>query len=160
MNERIGIGYDIHRLVAGRRLVLGGVEVPYTHGLLAHSDGDVVLHALTDALLGACGQPDIGELFPDTDPAWRDADSRRFAQTALERMRAAGLQVAHVDIIIHAQAPKLGPHKARIRAAVAQLLDVPLERVGLKARTNEELDAIGRGEALAAWAAVLLAARP
>ena len=160
MNERIGIGYDIHRLVAGRRLVLGGLEIPHTHGPLAHSDGDVVLHALTDALLGAGGQPDIGELFPDTDPAWRDAESRRFVSAALARVQAAGLRVANMDVIIHAQTPKLGQYKAHIQAALAQLVDVPLERVGVKARTNEGLDAIGRGEALAAWVAVLLTAAP
>ena len=160
MNERIGIGYDIHRLVAGRRLVLGGLEIPHTHGPLAHSDGDVVLHALTDALLGAGGQPDIGELFPDTDPVWRDAESRRFVSAALARVQAAGLRVANMDVIIHAQTPKLGPYKARIQAALAHLVDVPLERVGVKARTNEGLDAIGRGEALAAWVAVLLTAAP
>lgn len=157
MQPRIGIGYDLHRLVAGHRLILGGVEIPFDRGLLGHSDADVVLHALTDALLGASGQPDIGDLFPDHDPAWKDADSRQFVREALRRACAEGHRVSNVDLIIHAQQPRLGPLKEQIRASVAQLLGISPDRVGIKATTNEGLDAIGRGEALACWAAVLLA---
>jgi 2-C-methyl-D-erythritol 2,4-cyclodiphosphate synthase len=157
MDTRIGIGYDLHRLVEGRALILGGLPIPYDRGLLGHSDADVVLHALCDALLGAIGQPDIGDLFPDTDPAWKNADSRRFVRAALERVHAAGYQVGNVDLIIHAQQPRLGPHKAQIGAAIAELLGLPPDRVGVKETTNEGLDAIGRAEAIACWAAVLLA---
>ncbi|MEW6250461.1 MAG: 2-C-methyl-D-erythritol 2,4-cyclodiphosphate synthase [Planctomycetota bacterium] len=156
MSYRIGIGYDIHRLVAGRALRLGGIEIPAERGLLGHSDADIVLHAVTDALLGAAGQPDIGELFPDTDPAWAGAASRIFLAEALRRVRGAGLAVVNADVIIHAQQPRLRPYKERIRAALAEQLGIPTQRVGVKARTNEELDAVGRGEALACWASVLL----
>lgn len=156
MGTRIGIGYDVHRLVPGRPLKLGGVTIPCERGLLGHSDADAVLHALCDALLGAVGQPDIGELFPDNDPRWKDADSRRFVEEALQRVSDAGYRVANVDLVIHAQQPRLGPHKEQIRAAVARLVGVPLDAVGVKATTNEGLDAIGRGEAIACWAAVLL----
>lgn len=156
MGMRIGIGYDVHRLVPGRPLKLGGVTIPFERGLLGHSDADAVLHALCDALLGAAGQPDIGELFPDNDPRWKDADSRRFVQEALRRVSNAGYSVANVDLIIHAQQPRLGAYKEQIRAAVAQLVGVARDAVGVKATTNEGLDAIGRGEAIACWAAVLL----
>ena len=139
-------------------MILGGVQIPSERGLLGHSDADVVLHALCDALLGAAGQPDIGDLFPDTDPRWKDADSRQFVRAALERVHAAGYSVSNVDLIIHAQRPRLGAHKAEVRASVAELLQLPPESVGVKATTNEGLDAIGRGEALAAWASVLLVA--
>ncbi len=156
MGQRIGIGYDLHRLVEGRPLILGGVQIAYDRGLLGHSDADVVLHALCDALLGAAGQPDIGELFPDTDPAWKDADSGRFVAEARERVRHAGLAIENVDLIIHAERPRLSPHKQQMRESIADLLKLPTERVSLKATTNEGLDAIGRGLALACWAAVLL----
>lgn len=149
MSDRIGIGYDLHRLVAGRALVLGGVRIAHERGLLGHSDADVVLHALCDALLGAAGQPDIGELFPDSDPAWNDADSRQFVVEALTRVRTAGFEVVNVDLIIHAQQPRLGPQKERIRSAVAELLGLMPQRVGVKATTNEGLDAVGRGDAIA-----------
>jgi len=153
---RIGIGYDLHRLVPGRPLILGGVPIPHEQGLLGHSDGDVVLHALCDALLGALGEPDIGELFPDSDPAWKDADSRRFVSEVRARVQAAGYRVSNIDLILHAERPKLSPYKSQIRQTVAELAGLPPERVGLKAKTNEGLDAVGRGEALACWAAVLL----
>jgi 2-C-methyl-D-erythritol 2,4-cyclodiphosphate synthase len=156
MGTRIGIGYDVHRLVPGRPLKLGGVTISCERGLLGHSDADAVLHALCDALLGAVGQPDIGEFFPDSDARWKDADSRRFVEEALHRVSNAGYSVANVDLVIHAQQPRLGPHKEQIRAAVAQLVGVPRDAVGVKATTNEGLDAIGRGEAIACWAAVLL----
>ncbi len=156
MDVRIGIGYDLHRLVEGRALILGGVMIPDGLGLLGHSDADVVLHALCDALLGAMGQPDIGELFPDRDPAWKDAESRVFVAEALARVRAAGYQVSNVDLVIHAERPRLGPHRDRIRGSVARLLGVAEGRVGVKAKTNEGVDAVGRGEAIACWAGVLL----
>lgn len=159
MDWRIGIGYDVHRLVPGRPLKLGGVTIPCDRGLLGHSDADVVLHALCDALLGAVGQPDIGELFPDSAPEWKDADSRRFVREAVQRVAIAGHTVANADLIVHAQQPRLGPFKTQIQAAVAELVGVPPGRVGVKATTNEGLDAIGRGEAIACWAAVLLARR-
>ncbi len=156
MSYRIGIGYDLHRLVAGRPLVLGGVPIAHDRGLLGHSDGDVVLHALCDALLGAAGQPDIGDLFPDSDPAWKDADSRRLLAAVVTRIRSLGYEIANADLIIHAQQPRLGAQKPRMAACVADLLGLSVERVGVKAKTNEELDAVGRGEAIGCWAAVLL----
>lgn len=161
MAARVGMGYDLHRVAAGRPLVLGGVRVPWDRGLAGHSDADVVLHALCDALLGAAGQPDIGELFPDTDARWSGADSRVFVVEALARVRAAGYAVQNVDVIIHAQQPRLGPHKEQIRTTLGELLAVPRGCVGLKAKTNEGVDAVGRGEAMACWVSVLLdSARP
>lgn len=157
MTCRTGIGYDVHRTAAGRPLRLGGVEIPCEFGLSGHSDADVVLHALCDALLGAAGLGDIGELFPDTDPAWCDADSRTFVAEVLRRVRAAGFTVCNLDLIIHAERPSLGPHKATIRTAVAGLLELSPEAVNVKATTAEGLDAVGRGQAIACWAAVLLA---
>ncbi len=159
LSFRTGLGYDLHRLVPGRPLVLGGVRLPYERGLLGHSDADVVLHALCDALLGAAGLGDIGELFPDTDPAWRGADSRTFVADVLGRVAAAGFRPGNVDLVIHAQQPRLGAVKAEIRSSVAGLLGLPPDAVGVKAKTNEGLDAVGRGEAIACWAAVLLVAR-
>lgn len=156
MHQRIGIGYDLHRTAAGRPLVLGGVEIPHERGLLGHSDADVVLHAICDALLGAAGLGDIGELFPDTDPAFAGADSRELLRNVVTRIQAAGLGISNVDLVIHAEAPKLGPHKPRIRASLAELLDLPASAVGLKATTNEGMGEIGRGQAMACWAAVLL----
>ncbi|MCH7871697.1 MAG: 2-C-methyl-D-erythritol 2,4-cyclodiphosphate synthase [Planctomycetes bacterium] len=156
MQQRIGIGYDLHRTAVGRPLKLGGIEIPHERGLLGHSDADVVLHAICDALLGAAGLGDIGELFPDTDPAYKDADSRELLRNVVTRIRDAGLGINNVDIIVHAERPKLGPHKARIRSSVAELLSLPESSVGIKATTNEGLGEIGRGEAMACWAAVLL----
>ena len=156
MSDRVGIGYDLHRTAADRPLVLGGVRIEAPFGLLGHSDADVVLHALCDALLGAAGLGDIGELFPDTDPTWADADSRRFVEEVLRRVRDAGLVVENADIVIHAQEPRLSAYKSAIRASLATLLDISPGAVGLKATTNEGLDAIGRGQAIGCWAAVLL----
>ena len=154
--SRVGIGYDLHRTAADRPLILGGVSIPAEFGLDGHSDADVVLHAICDALLGAAGLGDIGELFPDTDPQWAGADSRMFVAAILVKVRAEGFDVQNVDLIIHAQRPRLGPHKATICTAVAQMLSLPEDCVGVKATTNEGLDAIGRGEAIACWASVLL----
>lgn len=153
---RIGIGYDIHRLVSDRALRLGGVEIEYAFGLLGHSDGDVVLHAICDALLGASGLGDIGELFPDTDPAYKDADSRDLVAVVMKRVSDAGFEPLNVDVIIHLERPKLSAHKSQIGASIADLLGLEIDAVNVKATTNEGLDAVGRGEAIACWAACTL----
>ncbi|MFQ3593374.1 MAG: 2-C-methyl-D-erythritol 2,4-cyclodiphosphate synthase [Gemmataceae bacterium] len=153
---RVGIGHDTHRLEADRPLILGGVRIPHPRGLAGHSDADIVLHALTDALLGAAALGDIGDLFPDTDPAYRDADSTIFVREALQRVNRAGWHVINVDVIIHAQEPKLGPVKQTIRANLAHLLGLPLDAVNVKAKTGERVGHIGRGEALACQVVTLI----
>ena len=153
---RIGIGYDIHRLVAERPLRLGGVDVPAPIGLLGHSDGDVLLHAICDALLGAAALGEIGEMFPDTDPAYKDIDSARLLAATLDKVRAAGFAPVNLDANILAQRPRLAPHKAAVRQRVAELLGLDPARVSIKVRSNEGLDAVGRGEAIAVQAVVLL----
>lgn len=154
---RIGQGFDVHALVEGRPLILGGVEIPHTHGLKGHSDADALLHAITDALLGAAGLGDIGRLFPDTDPAYEGADSRVLLRQAYERVKQSGWRVVNLDATIHAQAPKIGPHAPQMVANLAQDLDVPAERINIKAKTNEGLGHLGRKEGIAANAVVLLA---
>lgn len=146
--HRVGIGTDLHRLAPGGPLTLGGLKLPIDQHLVGHSDADLVLHAITDAVLGAAGLPDIGEHFPDTDPANSAADSTRFLTHALAAAAARGLAPVNVDVVIHAERPKLSPHKAAIRANIAALLGIPEERVAIKAKTNEGVDAIGRGEAM------------
>ena len=154
---RVGQGYDVHALVKGRPLIIGGVAIPYEKGLAGHSDADVLLHALTDALLGAAGLGDIGRHFPDTDPAWAGADSRHLLRLAYAKVREAGWQVGNVDVTVHAQAPKIGPHAAAIQANIAEDLNlVDLGSVNIKAKTNEALGFLGRGEGIAATAAVLI----
>lgn len=153
---RTGLGHDIHRLVRDRPLILGGVAIPSDVGLLGHSDADVVLHAICDALLGAAGLGDIGDFFPDTDPAFANADSRRLLTEVVRRVAERGWRVVNVDTVIHAERPRLGPWKLRIRDSLAELLNLAPDAVGVKAGTNEGLDAIGRGEAIACWASVLL----
>jgi 2-C-methyl-D-erythritol 2,4-cyclodiphosphate synthase len=153
---RTGLGYDSHRFDPDRTLVLGGVTIPDAPGLAGHSDADVALHAITDALLGAIGQDDIGELFPDTDPTLAGADSAQFVARAMELVADAGYTVANCDITILAEAPKLKPHKPAMRESVAAMLGVEPSAVAVKAKTNEQMGAIGRGEGLAALAAVLL----
>lgn len=153
---RVGIGYDIHALKKGRRLVLGGVVVPHTMGLAGHSDADVVWHAIVDAILGAMGSGDIGELFPDQDPAYKDAESAIFVRRVLSRLKNRGLRIAHVDAVIQAEAPKLGPFKEKIKAAVARQLGLGLSSIGLKAKTNEGFGAVGRRQAIACQAIVSL----
>src|SRR5262249_42316089 len=134
---RVGIGHDTHRLVEGRPLLLGGVRVEHGRGLAGHSDADVVLHALTDALLGAAGLGDIGDQYPDTDPAWKDADSRLFLRETLARLNQRGWHVVNIDVIVFAQEPKLGPVKAAIRANLADLLGLDTDAVNVKAKTGE-----------------------
>ncbi len=157
---RVGLGYDIHRLETGRRLILGGVEISHEKGLVGHSDADVVLHAVTDALLGAAGLPDIGELFPDTDPAYRGADSRALLQDAFGRVRSLCYTVQNLDIVVHAEAPKLSPFKRPIAESIASTLALDADRVSVKAKTQEGLGAIGAGNAIACTVAVLLARLP
>ena len=152
---RVGIGYDLHRTAAGRRLVLGGVEIDCDFGLAGHSDADVVLHAICDALLGAAGLGDIGEHFPDDDPRWKDADSRMLLADVLAKLAAVSLAPVQVDVVIHAERPKLTAWKPRIRSAVAGLVGLPESRVSIKATTNEGLGPVGRGEAIACWASVV-----
>lgn len=156
MNIRVGSGHDTHRLVEGRPLILGGVRVEYAKGLAGHSDADVVLHAVTDALLGAAALGDIGDLFPDTDPRNRDADSRIFLAAALERLTAVGWRIGNLDVTIFAQEPKLGPVKAAIRATLTKLLGVAADAVSVKAKTGEAVGHIGRGEAIGCHAVVLI----
>lgn len=158
MAIRIGHGYDLHRLVEGRRLVLGGLEIPHSHGLLGHSDADVVLHAVCDAVLGALGAGDIGQHFPDSDPRYRGIASSELLKQVVTLMAGEGWRVGNLDVTIHAEQPRLGPYREAMRQRIATLLDVPAERVNVKAKTNESLDAIGRSEAIAATAVVLLKA--
>lgn len=155
---RIGHGYDLHRLQSGGRLMLAGVEVAQNISPIAHSDGDVVLHALVDALLGAMGWGDIGQMFPNTDPQWRNAQSRTFVDAAYRRVRDAGCRVGNVDVTILAERPKLAIHKPAMVQALAHMLHVDPTQVNVKAGTNEGCDAIGKGEAIAAHALVLLIA--
>jgi 2-C-methyl-D-erythritol 2,4-cyclodiphosphate synthase len=157
---RVGLGHDTHRLAEGRPLVLGGVRIEHSRGLLGHSDADIVLHALTDALLGAAGMGDIGDAYPDSDPAYLEADSRRFVRETLVRLNQAGWRVVNVDVIIFAQEPRLGPLKAAIRASLAELLAIELDAVNVKAKTGEHVGAIGRAEALACQAVVLIERPP
>ncbi|MFO0930438.1 MAG: 2-C-methyl-D-erythritol 2,4-cyclodiphosphate synthase [Gemmataceae bacterium] len=153
---RVGIGHDTHRLEAGRPLILGGVRIEHPRGLVGHSDADIVLHALTDALLGAAALGDIGDAYPDTDPRWHGADSRRFLTETLARLNQAGWRPVNVDVIVFAQEPKLGPVKAAIRASLADLLGLPLDAVNVKAKTGERVGHIGRGEALACQVVALI----
>jgi 2-C-methyl-D-erythritol 2,4-cyclodiphosphate synthase len=147
--ERVGIGTDLHRLIAGGPLRLGGVDVAYDRHLSGHSDGDVMLHAVTDAILGAAGLPDIGEQFPDTDARYKGRDSRELLAQAMEKVAAEGFAVTNLDVVIQAERPKLSPYKPAMAECVARLVGLPAERVGIKAKTNEGLDAVGRGEAIA-----------
>lgn len=156
MEARIGHGYDIHRLADGRPLWLAGIRLPGNRGLVGHSDGDAVLHAVCDAILGALAAGDIGELFPDSDARYAGIASARLLEHVLERMRQRGYRVGNADVTVHAEQPRLAPHRDTMRARLAELLGVAEESVGIKATTNEGLDAIGRGEAIAATAVVLL----
>ncbi|MDP4612691.1 MAG: 2-C-methyl-D-erythritol 2,4-cyclodiphosphate synthase [Limnohabitans sp.] len=156
MNIRIGEGWDVHALVPGRKLILGGVEIAHTTGLLGHSDADVLLHAITDAVLGAAGLGDIGRHFPDTDAQFKGANSSVLLQEAMRRVRALGWALVNVDSTIVAQAPKLAPHMAAINAGVAQALGVGLDQVNVKAKTAEKLGPVGMGQSIEARAVALL----
>jgi 2-C-methyl-D-erythritol 2,4-cyclodiphosphate synthase len=156
MDIRIGSGHDSHRLGPGRPLILGGVRLEHPRGLVGHSDADVVLHAVTDALLGAAGWGDIGELYPDNDPIYADADSTTFVRESVDKLNRAGWSVVNMDITIFAEEPKLGPHKELIRNNVAELLNVPAGRVNVKAKTGEKVGHIGRGEAIGCHVVVLV----
>lgn len=156
MDYRVGIGYDVHKLVKGRKLMLGGIEVPHTHGLKGHSDADVVLHAICDALLGAAGLGDIGELFPDTNPQYKGISSSVFLKQSNQKVNDAGYKVSNVDVMIVAQAPKLQAYKSKMRFHIAFELAVDETQVNIKAGTNEGLGFIGAREGIAAYAVVSL----
>jgi 2-C-methyl-D-erythritol 2,4-cyclodiphosphate synthase len=156
MNMRIGEGWDVHALVPGRHLILGGVQVPHTLGLLGHSDADVLLHAITDALLGAAGLGDIGRHFPDTDPAFKGADSVVLLSEAMKRVRAQGYELNNLDSTVIAQAPKLAPYIDAMRANIAMALAVDVTQVNVKAKTAEKLGPVGQGQSMEARAVVLL----
>jgi 2-C-methyl-D-erythritol 2,4-cyclodiphosphate synthase len=160
LNLRIGEGWDVHALVPGRQLIIGGVRIPHHFGLLGHSDADVLLHAITDALLGAAALGDIGRYFPDTDPAFRGADSSILLAEAARRVRAAGFEIVNLDSTVIAQAPKLAPHIAAMVAQIAQTLGVALGQVNVKAKTAERLGPVGQELSIEARAVVLLAAVP
>ncbi len=153
---RIGHGYDVHRLVEGRKLILGGVDIPYAKGLLGHSDADVLLHAISDAILGAVGEGDIGKHFPDTDPKYKGADSLKLLSHVMGVADAKGYRLGNVDATIVAQRPKLAPHIPQMRENIATVLSSETDRVNVKATTTEELGFAGRGEGIAAYAVVLM----
>jgi 2-C-methyl-D-erythritol 2,4-cyclodiphosphate synthase len=153
---KVGIGYDIHRLVENRKLLLGGVEIPYFKGLLGYSDGDVVMHAVADAILGAVSMGDIGLHFPNTDPQYKDISSSKILKKALDMAAAKGFGINNVDTIILAEEPKIYPFRAKMVEALAAVLGVEKERVNIKATTNEGVGALGKGDAIAAYAVVTL----
>lgn len=154
---RTGIGYDVHRFAEGRRLVLGGVEIPHDRGLDGHSDADVVLHAVADAILGAAALGDIGTHFPPSDKRWRGADSRMLLRTVAGRVRDAGWMVVNIDITVIAEAPKINPHVALMRTELGRCLDLDGRAISLKATTNEGMGFIGRGEGIGAIATAMIA---
>jgi 2-C-methyl-D-erythritol 2,4-cyclodiphosphate synthase len=155
---RIGQGFDVHALVPGRRLVLGGVPIEHGQGLLGHSDADVLLHAITDALLGAAGLGDIGRVFPDTDPRYRGADSGALLAAVVQRIQQQGWRVGNLDCVVMAEQPRIAPHVDAMRDSIARLLNTEPARISVKGKTTERLGFIGRGEAIAASAVVLLLA--
>ncbi len=156
ISPNVGFGYDIHRFKKGRRLYLGGIEIPHSAGLIGHSDGDCLIHALIDALLGACGEKDIGRLFPDTDPAYKNVRSTELLKQAAGRLRRKMLEVLNVDVVVVAQGPRLAPFIERMKTVICPLLGLSRKRLGIKAKTNEGLGLIGRGGAVACWAVVLI----
>ena len=155
---RIGNGYDLHRLVSGRRLILGGVAIPFEKGLEGHSDADAVCHAVTDAILGAASAGDIGRHFPDTDAVFKDANSIELLKRAVEVVRAAGYGVSNVDVVVVAQQPKLSPHVDAMRAKLAHAIGIEPQQVSIKGKTNEGMDSVGAGESIAVHAVALIAA--
>ncbi|MGH6623116.1 MAG: 2-C-methyl-D-erythritol 2,4-cyclodiphosphate synthase [Burkholderiaceae bacterium] len=154
---RIGQGFDVHALVPGRRLVIGGVEIPHAQGLLGHSDADVLLHAITDAILGAAGLGDIGKLFPDSDEKYRGADSRELLRAACLRTRGAGWRIENIDATVIAEQPRIAPHVAAMKTAIASACDIDVDAINVKGKTTEKLGLTGRGEGIAAMAVALLA---
>jgi len=156
MSYRIGIGYDIHRLVEGRKLFIGGVEIPYIKGLLGHSDGDVLLHAICDALLGALAQGDIGELFPEADPKYQGISSIELLKEVNALVKKKGFLAGNIDTVVIAEQPILSPFKKPIQKKIAQVMSIKEESVNIKAKTNEGLDEIGKGEAIAAYAVAII----
>jgi 2-C-methyl-D-erythritol 2,4-cyclodiphosphate synthase len=158
-NIRIGEGWDTHRLVEGRKLIIGGVQIPFDKGLLGHSDADLLCHAITDALLGAAALGDIGRHFPDTDPVYQGADSITLLQEAMRRVRAAGYELGNLDATVIAQAPKLGPHIPAMQTRLAQALGVQESQVNIKAKTYEKLGPVGAGESMEARAVALLVSK-
>ena len=157
--SRTGIGYDSHRLVEGRPLILGGQSIPHTHGLAGHSDADAVAHALTDAILGAAAAGDIGTHFPDTDPRWKGADSIGLLRAACAVVAERGFRVSQVDVTVILERPRLGPHISSMRAALAAALGLTVDDVSVKAKTNEGMGFVGRGEGIATMAVATLEAR-
>ena len=160
MAIRIGLGYDIHRLVKGRALVLGGLPIPHPAGLLGHSDGDALVHAVIDALLGALGEDDIGRLFPDTDPAYSGIRSVELLRRVMLRLRRKKMEIVHLDTVIVAQAPKIAPHAESMKDVLCPVLGIPKGSLGIKAKTNEGLGLIGREKAIACWAVALIRSHP
>jgi len=159
VSVRCGIGYDLHRLEAGRPFVVGGLQIPFDKGPAGHSDGDVLAHALCDALFGAAGLGDIGKHFPDTDPKWKGANSLIFLQHAKKLLDEKNFAIEWIDAVVITEKPKLGPHFANMRQTLARALGIPAETIHLKAKTNEGVDAIGRGEAIAAQVIATLSRR-
>jgi 2-C-methyl-D-erythritol 2,4-cyclodiphosphate synthase len=157
MSSRVGFGYDSHTFGASRPLKLAGVEIPHTTGLKGHSDGDAVVHAVTDALLGAAALGDIGQLFPDTDSRWKSADSLQFLADVRDRVARAGLRIVNVDATVVTQHPRLAPHAPAMRERLAAVLGIPTSAISIKAKTNEGMDAVGRGEGLQVFAVASLA---
>lgn len=153
---RIGFGYDIHRLVEGRRLILGGVQVPNNKGLMGHSDADCLTHAIADAILGAAGLADIGHLFPDTDPTYKDMDSQEILKKALTDIQVLGYNIVNIDATVVAEAPRLASYKEKMKERLAKSLQIEVSQIGIKATTNEGLGSIGAGEGIAAYAVCLL----
>jgi len=156
MGWRVGVGYDSHRLEAGRALIIGGVRVPFERGLLGHSDGDVLLHAIGDALVGASGLPDIGRMFPPDEARWKDADSWLLLQAMARKVRAAGWEVVNVDAVLVAQAPKIAPFVPQMRARIASALEVLEEQINVRGKTAEGMDDVGAGKGMIAHAVCLL----
>jgi 2-C-methyl-D-erythritol 2,4-cyclodiphosphate synthase len=154
--SRVGVGYDLHRLVEGRRLILGGVDIPAERGALGHSDADVVCHSLTDAILGAARAGDIGQHYPDTDPRWKDASSIELLREVAALIGGRGFAVENVDVVVILERPRIGPHREAIQLRLAEALGIDAGRVSIKGKTNEGVDAVGRGEAIAAHAVCLL----
>lgn len=156
MTQRIGIGYDIHRLVSGRKLFLGGIEIPYVNGLLGHSDADVLLHAICDSLLGAIGEGDIGEYFPDTDPKYHNISSIELLKIVADSIAKKGFTISNIDTVVIAEEPNIAPFKKQMQERVAQILKIKKECVSIKAKTNEGLGVFGKKEAIASFAVAML----